>query len=101
MCHDPDSRPPAFTAPLVAVAESGPLTVTSGDGTEIADALEAAGVRHDITVYPGMEHSFFDHAEPGNATVCADAWLRVVAFLKGAGGGVRPSDTPKSAHSPR
>jgi carboxymethylenebutenolidase len=44
-------------------------------------ALDAAGVDHEIVVYPGAPHSFFDRhqAEYGEASV--DAWRRMLDFM--------------------
>jgi len=44
-------------------------------------ALEEAGVEHEIVVYPGAPHSFFDRRYEEHAEACADAWRRVLAFL--------------------
>jgi len=48
------------------------------------DALERAGVRHEIVVYPGAPHSFFDRRAAEHADASADAWRRVLAFLEDA-----------------
>ena len=44
-------------------------------------SLAAAGVRHDLVVYPGAPHSFFDRKYEEFAAESADAWQRVLAFL--------------------
>jgi carboxymethylenebutenolidase len=44
-------------------------------------ALEAAGVPHEITVYPGAPHSFFDRRYEEYREACEDAWRRVLGFL--------------------
>jgi carboxymethylenebutenolidase len=43
--------------------------------------LDEAGVEHDIHVYPGAPHSFFDRRQDEYAEVSEDAWRRVLAFL--------------------
>jgi len=45
------------------------------------EALEAAGVDHELVIYPGAPHSFFDRRFDDYAEACADAWRRVLAFL--------------------
>jgi carboxymethylenebutenolidase len=45
-------------------------------------ALADAGVEHEIVVYPGAPHSFFDRRFAEHAEACADAWRRVLAFLE-------------------
>lgn len=44
-------------------------------------ALTDAGVEHEIHVYPGAPHSFFDRKAEEFADASADAWRRVLAFL--------------------
>jgi carboxymethylenebutenolidase len=44
-------------------------------------ALEAAGVDHEIVVYPGAPHSFFDRHQAEYAEASADAWGRVLDFI--------------------
>jgi carboxymethylenebutenolidase len=44
-------------------------------------ALEAAGVPHEIVVYPGAPHSFFDRRYEEYREACEDAWHRVLGFL--------------------
>ena len=49
--------------------------------------LTEAGVAHDIVIYPGQGHGFFEEDEMGEAgheAAAADAWRRVLAFLGGA-----------------
>jgi carboxymethylenebutenolidase len=38
-------------------------------------------VEHEIKVYPGAPHSFFDRKYDEFAEACEDAWRRVLAFL--------------------
>ena len=44
-------------------------------------ALAGAGVEHEIVVYPGAPHSFFDRRFEEHAEACEDAWRRVLSFL--------------------
>jgi carboxymethylenebutenolidase len=44
--------------------------------------LDGAGVEHEIVTYPGAPHSFFDRAQAEHAEASADAWRRVLAFLR-------------------
>jgi carboxymethylenebutenolidase len=45
--------------------------------------LTAAGIPHDIKVYPGTKHAFFNDQLPKtyNAEASADSWQRVLAFF--------------------
>lgn len=50
-------------------------------------ALDQPRVEHEIVIYPGAPHSFFDRRATDYAEASADAWRRVLAFIE--------------AHSPR
>jgi len=43
--------------------------------------LDAAGVDHEIKIYPGATHSFFDRRFAEFADASADAWQRMLAFI--------------------
>ena len=44
-------------------------------------ALDEAGVEHEIAVYDGAPHSFFDRKFEEFAEASADAWNRTLAFI--------------------
>jgi carboxymethylenebutenolidase len=44
-------------------------------------ALQDGGVEHEIHVYPGAPHSFFDRKFDEHAEACEDAWRRVLGFV--------------------
>jgi carboxymethylenebutenolidase len=44
-------------------------------------ALGEAGVEHEIHVYPGAPHSFFDRRQDDYAAESADAWDRILGFM--------------------
>ena len=44
--------------------------------------LSEAGVEHEMKVYPGAPHSFFDRSFAEHAEACADAWSRMLAFIE-------------------
>jgi carboxymethylenebutenolidase len=43
--------------------------------------LSDAGVEHEIHIYPGAPHSFFDRRYEDHAEACEDAWRRMLGFL--------------------
>ena len=49
--------------------------------TAFDQALDAAGVEHEVVVYPGAPHSFFDRKHEEFAADSEDAWNRVLAFI--------------------
>ena len=50
--------------------------------TAFGEALEGAGKPHEIVVYDGAPHSFFDRKYDEFAEASADAWDRVLTFLQ-------------------
>lgn len=45
-------------------------------------ALKKAKVRHETIVYPGAPHGFFDKKQSDYATESADAWDRILKFIR-------------------
>lgn len=49
---------------------------------EFDDAMDKAKVRHETVVYPGAPHSFFDRKAEEFATESADAWEKLLKFVR-------------------
>jgi len=49
---------------------------------ELARALAAAGVKHQVHTYPGAPHSFFDRTFVEHAAAAEDAWKGMLAFIR-------------------
>ena len=49
------------------------------------DRRSEADVEHEIVIYPGAPHSFFDRKFDEHAGACSDAWRRVISFLEKVG----------------
>ena len=49
---------------------------------EFDQGLDRAGVAHEIVIYPGAPHSFFDRRAADYADASADAWQRVLSFIE-------------------
>lgn len=85
-------RRPAWPAPVDKAAEFAcPVLALYGGADEgipqeaidrFDQALERAGVPHETHVYPGAPHSFFDRRQTEFAEASADAWQRVLTFVK-------------------
>lgn len=43
--------------------------------------LGDAHIEHEIEIYAGAPHSFFDRSYAEHADACEDAWRRVLGFL--------------------
>lgn len=48
---------------------------------QFAEAMDAAGVDHEVHTYEGAPHSFFDRGQADFADAALDAWNRIQAFV--------------------
>ena len=46
-------------------------------------AMDDAGLEHEVVVYPGAPHSFFDRRYEEHAEASSDAWRRTLRFIAG------------------
>jgi len=75
--------------PLEAVKRACPVVgsypekdFTASAGRALDQALDTYGVKHEIKIYPGAGHSFFnDTSRAYNEKAAADSWKRVLAFF--------------------
>jgi carboxymethylenebutenolidase len=76
--------------PLSAVARACPIVgsypaddlFTRGGAVKLDAALTRYGVPHDIKIYPGARHSFFnDRGRSYHAVAAEDSWERTLAFF--------------------
>jgi len=77
----PIQRAGEFRAPVLALMGGADQAISAADVAAFDEALAAAGVEHDVVVYDGAPHSFFDRKQAEFADASADAWRRVLAFL--------------------
>jgi carboxymethylenebutenolidase len=55
---------------------------TTAAGRALDKALERYGIAHDIKLYPGAGHSFFnDRDRSYNKAAATDSWARVLEFF--------------------
>lgn len=92
--------------PLDALAKSCPLTgsypekdFTAKQAIKLEATLTAHSITHDIKVYPGAKHGFFneDRASVYDVTASQDAWERTVAFFAQELG-TKPSPVNATGH---
>jgi carboxymethylenebutenolidase len=77
-------RPAEALSRLCPVVGSYPEKdrMTVGAGRRLDEALDRAGVPHDIKIYPGARHSFFnDQSRTYDPAAAEDSWRRVLAFF--------------------
>ena len=65
------------------------------EAVERLDAmLDASGIGHEIKIYPGAPHSFFDRKYTEFAEASGDAWRQMLAFIARIGGAVQRPAAP-------
>lgn len=70
-----------ISCPVLGLYGGADAGITTDAIDHFESRLEQAGVEHDIVVYPGAPHSFFDRSFEQHADACEDAWRRVLGFL--------------------
>jgi len=71
--------------PVLALFGGADEGITESQRDLFAANLERAGVDHDVVVYPGAPHSFFDRRQEQFADASQDAWRRTLGFLDALG----------------
>ncbi len=78
----PIDRVSAFEAPLLGLMGGADEGIPMEEVAKFDRALDEAGVEHEIHVYPGAPHSFFDRRFEEFSSASEDAWKRVLDFIK-------------------
>jgi carboxymethylenebutenolidase len=78
----PTQRAGELEAPILALMGGADEGIPVSDVEEFERALEEAGVEHEIAIYEGAPHSFFDRKFGEFAGASDDAWQRLLAFLE-------------------
>jgi carboxymethylenebutenolidase len=78
----PIQRAAELEAPILALQAGGDANILPEHNAAFEEALTAAGVEHELVVYDGAPHSFFDRRFEEYAAQSADAWQRVLAFVE-------------------
>ena len=71
-----------LAAPILALMGGDDPGIPLAEVEAFDAALADAGVEHEVVVYPGAPHSFFDRKYEEFATDSEDAWRRVLEFLE-------------------
>ena len=77
----PTQRAAEMTCPILALQAGDDPGIPVEDSEAFRDALAAAGVDHELVIYPGAPHSFFDRKHEEFAADSEDAWNRVLRFI--------------------
>ena len=78
----PAQRASEMTAPILALQGGDDPGIPAEESRAFDEALTAAGVEHEVVIYPGAPHSFFDRKYEEFAGDSEDAWTRVLAFIE-------------------
>ncbi|HEY7793134.1 MAG TPA: dienelactone hydrolase family protein [Gaiellaceae bacterium] len=78
----PTQRVAEFEAPILALQAGDDQNILPEHNAAFDEALTAAGVEHEVVVYDGAPHSFFDRRQEEYAEQSADAWERTLAFIE-------------------
>jgi carboxymethylenebutenolidase len=79
------SRVGEMTCPVLGLMAGDDPGIPAELVASFERALIEAGVDHDLVIYPGAPHSFFDRRHHEFAAESADAWSRVLEFVGRAG----------------
>ncbi len=71
-----------YSCPVLSLFGGADEGIPQSDVDSFDAACRKAGVKHELTVYPGAPHSFFDRKQAEFAEASADAWRRVQAFVR-------------------
>jgi carboxymethylenebutenolidase len=71
-----------IAAPILALMGGADEAIPREDVEAFERALADAGVEHEVEIYDGAPHSFFDRRFDEYAEASEDAWGRVLAFVE-------------------
>jgi carboxymethylenebutenolidase len=78
----PIERARELEAPILGLMGGDDAGIPVEEAEAFDRALDEAGIEHEIVVYPGAPHSFFDRKYEEFAAESEDAWNRVLAFIE-------------------
>jgi carboxymethylenebutenolidase len=71
----------AIAAPLLVLLAGADQNISVDETQQLVDVARGHGLEADLVVYDGAPHSFFDRSYAEHAQACADAWVRIAAFV--------------------
>jgi len=77
----PEQLAAEMEAPILALQGGADRNITAEQNEAFEQALSDAGVEHELVVYGGAPHSFFDRKQEEFAAASDDAWQRTLDFL--------------------
>ncbi|MEX1358065.1 MAG: dienelactone hydrolase family protein [Gaiellaceae bacterium] len=74
-----------IAAPILALMGGADQGIPREDAEAFDAALDSAGVEHEVVIYDGAPHSFFDRKQEEFAEASDDAWRRTLEFVESYG----------------
>lgn len=71
-----------ITCPVLGLFGGADQAIPVSDVEALDQKLDTAAVEHEIVIYPGAPHSFFDRRATDYAEASADAWQRILTFIE-------------------
>ena len=78
----PIERIGEFACPVLGLFGGADQGIPAESVHQFDAALTSAHIEHTLHIYPGAPHSFFDRRYDDYTTECADAWQRMLAFIR-------------------
>ena len=78
----PEQLASKIDAPVLALQAGGDQHITAEDNEAFERALTDAGIEHELVVYEGAPHSFFDRKQDEFAGASEDAWNRTLELIE-------------------
>jgi carboxymethylenebutenolidase len=79
-----------FDCPVLGIFGGADKGIPASSANAFETALQRAGVANEIVVYPDAPHSFFDRKYEEYRDASADAWQRVLGFIRTTASAARP-----------
>jgi len=70
-----------FECPVLGLYGGAEQGIPTAEVERFDQALSKAGLEHEIVIYPGAPHSFFDRTYDQYKAECDDAWKRMLSFI--------------------
>ncbi|MDB5058307.1 MAG: dienelactone hydrolase family protein [Chloroflexi bacterium] len=75
-------RAASITVPVLGLFGGADQGIPTSEVETLDQILDSTGVEHEIVIYPGAPHSFFDRRWTDFADASADAWKRITGFVE-------------------
>jgi carboxymethylenebutenolidase len=78
----PAQQADRIEAPILALQGGADQGITAEDNEAFESALTKAGIEHEVVIFDGAPHSFFDRKQADFAEASAQAWQKTLDFIQ-------------------